>query len=118
MNTRIVALSFIAALAFAGVAHACTAFLATGGDVVLAGNNEDSVNPRTKVWFVPSADGQFGRVYFGFDSLSPQGGMNERGLFFDGFATAPRKVVRSTDKPVYTGGLTDKRTLCVATSII
>ena len=108
MNTRIVALSFIAALAFAGVAHSCTGFLATDGDVVLAGNNEDSVNPQTRVWFVPPEDGRFGRVYFGFDSLSPQGGMNERGLFFDGFATAPRKVVRSTDKPVYIGALIDK----------
>ncbi len=48
MNTRIVALSFIATLAFAGVAHSCTAFLATDGDVVLAGNNEDYVNPRSK----------------------------------------------------------------------
>jgi len=107
MNTRIVAMGFIVGLASAGVAHSCTAFLVTDGDVVLAGNNEDSVNPQTKVWFVPADDGQFGRVYFGFD-LNQEGGMNERGLFFDGFATAPRKVVRSTDKPVFTGLLIDK----------
>jgi penicillin V acylase-like amidase (Ntn superfamily) len=91
----------------ASVAHSCTAFLATDGDVVLAGNNEDAVNPQTKVWFVPADDGRFGRVYFGFD-LNQEGGMNERGLFFDGFATAPHKVVRSTDKPVFTGLLIDK----------
>jgi penicillin V acylase-like amidase (Ntn superfamily) len=108
MKTQIVAVGFIVALASAGVAHSCTAFLASHGDIVLAGNNEDYVNPQTKVWFVPADDGRFGRVYFGFDNLSPEGGMNERGLFFDGFATAPRKVVRSTDKPVYTGALIDK----------
>jgi len=108
MKTRIVAIGFTAVLAAAGVAHSCTAFLATHGDVVLAGNNEDYVNPRTKVWFVPSEEGRLGRIYFGFDDLSPQGGMNERGVFFDGFATAPRKVVRSTDKPAYTGALIDK----------
>ena len=108
MKTRIVAIGFISVLASAGVAHSCTAFLAAQGDVVLAGNNEDYVNPRTKVWFVPPEDGRLGRVYFGFDDLYPQGGMNERGLFFDGFATAPREVVGSADKPVYAGGLIDK----------
>jgi tetratricopeptide (TPR) repeat protein len=94
MNTRIVALGFIAALAFAIVAHSCTAFLASHRDVVLAGNNEDYINPQTRVRFVPSEDGRLGRIYFGFDNLYLQGGMNERGLFFDGFATAPRKVVQ------------------------
>ncbi len=107
MKTRIVVL-FISALTWAGVAEACTAFLAAQGDVVLAGNNEDYVNPRTKIWFVPAENGQHGRVYFGFDDLHPQGGMNEQGLFFDGFATAPRKVVRSADKPPYAGRLMDK----------
>ena len=108
MNTRIVAIAFVIGLAFAGPAHSCTAFLVTDGDVVLAGNNEDFVNPQTRVWFVPAEDGRFGRVYFGFDSLAPQGGMNERGLFFDGFSTAPRKVLRSADRPVYVGALVDK----------
>ena len=108
MKTRIITIGVIVALASAGVAHCCTGFLVTDGDVVLAGNNEDYVNPQTKVWLVPAGDGRFGRIYFGFDNLSPQGGMNERGVFFDGFATAPRKVVRSTGKPVYPGSLIDK----------
>jgi penicillin V acylase-like amidase (Ntn superfamily) len=107
MRTQIVAIGLIVGLAFAGVAHCCTAFLVADGDVVLAGNNEDAVNPQTKIWFVPADDGRFGRVYFGFD-LNQEGGMNEGGLFFDGFATAPREVVRSTDKPVFTGLLIDK----------
>lgn len=107
MNTRIVAMNFIAVLVLTSVAHSCTAFLATDEEVVLAGNNEDYVNPQTKVWFVPAGDGRVGRIYFGFDNLYPQGGMNEHGLFFDGFATAPRKVVRSTDKPTFVGALID-----------
>jgi len=107
MNRRI-AIAFIAPiLAFTGTAGACTAFYAVQGETILAGNNEDYVNPRTKVRFVPAQDGRYGRIYFGFDDLYPQGGMNDRGLFFDGFATALRKVVRSTDKPVYTGALID-----------
>lgn len=36
------------------VLDACTAFCATGGGLVLVGNNEDWSNPRTKLWFVLS----------------------------------------------------------------
>jgi penicillin V acylase-like amidase (Ntn superfamily) len=66
--------------------------------VVLAGNNEDWKNPKTKVWFVPAKDGKYGGVYFGFNkpiihgSWVAQGGMNENGLFFDVTATKPVKV--------------------------
>ena len=82
-------------LLFGAVAHltsiaadACTAFCAldaTGR--VLVGNNEDYSNPRTKIRFVPATPGSYGRIYVGFDDMWPQGGMNERGLWFDGFAT-------------------------------
>ncbi len=108
MRSWIAVLSAIAALVLAEAAAACTAFHAVQGDVVLAGNNEDFFNPRTKVWFIPAQEGKYGRVYFGFDNFVPQGGMNERGLFWDGFATAPRKVTRSADKPRYLGNLNDK----------
>ena len=77
---------------------ACTVFYASIGDVVLAGNNEDWKNPNTKIWFVPAKEGKYGGVYFGFDkpiihgSWVSQGGMNEKGLFFDVTATKPVKV--------------------------
>jgi hypothetical protein len=66
---------------------------------VLVGNNEDDNNPFTRVWFMPGANGKLARMYVGFDNLWPQGGMNERGLWFDGFATAPIEATRSTGKP-------------------
>jgi len=106
MRTQIMVV--VGVLAFAGGAAACTAFYGMQGDVVLAGNNEDFFNPRTKVWFIPAQEGTYGRVYFGFDNFVPQGGMNERGLFWDGFATAPRKVTRGVNKPKYLGNLNDK----------
>jgi len=108
MNRYIAIVLVTGLLTLAEVTQACTAFLATQGDTVLVGNNEDYFNPRTQVWFVPAEGGKLGRVYFGFDDFNPQGGMNERGLFFDGFATAPRKVVRSAGKPAYLGSLLDK----------
>jgi hypothetical protein len=87
---------------------ACTGFSISKGDLVMVGNNEDWKNPNTKVWYVPAEEGKYGRVYFGFDNFYPQGGMNEKGLVFDGFATAPNKVKKSLDKPAFSGNLMDK----------
>jgi uncharacterized protein (TIGR03435 family) len=87
---------------------ACTAFCAAGNGQVLVGNNEDWNNPRTKIWFVPATPGSFGRLYVGFDDLWPQGGMNEHGLWFDGFATAALRAAGSSHLPGYQGNLVDK----------
>ena len=71
--------------------YACTAFMMTVGEKVFVGNNEDYKIKYTRVWFVPSGNERYGRVYFGYDNWSPQGGMNDQGLFFDFFATKKLK---------------------------
>ena len=101
------AIAFCLAAFNAGdVVLACTAFCAAGKGGVLVGNNEDYNNPRTKLWFVPARTGEFGRMYVGFDDLVPQGGMNERGLWFDGFAAPPQKV--SSTLPHFQGNIVDR----------
>ncbi|MHC4942514.1 MAG: hypothetical protein ACYTG7_05780 [Planctomycetota bacterium] len=85
--------------------HACTAFCAYKGGPVLVGNNEDFFNTNTKMWYVAPAEGRYGGVYFGFEDLYPQGGMNEKGLFVDGFATESYKVTKSHDKPFFQGNM-------------
>jgi hypothetical protein len=80
-------------------AGSCTAFVVVAENLVLLGNNEDYWNPATRMWFVPGEEGSLGRVYFGYDDLLPQGGMNEAGLVYDGFATPPKAVTGSLDKP-------------------
>jgi hypothetical protein len=87
--------------------HACTAFMMSDGKSVLVGNNEDYNIPYTRVWFVPAEKGQYGRIYFGYDNWSPQGGMNDQGLFFDFFATKPLEVKLSKDKPNFNGPIID-----------
>jgi tetratricopeptide (TPR) repeat protein len=64
---------------------ACTIVVKATPETVLVGNNEDYYDPRTKIWFVPGADDEHGRVIWGYDRhASPsQGGMNEHGLFID-----------------------------------
>lgn len=70
-------------------ARGCTAFCVAGNGRVLVGNNEDLVDPHTRIWFFPAEKGEYGRLYVGFDHAWPQGGMNDRGLLFDGFGVAP-----------------------------
>jgi uncharacterized protein (TIGR03435 family) len=96
----------VALLADTGV-QACTAFCASGRGQVLVGNNEDSNNPSTKVWFVPGKPGSYGRMYVGFEDLTPQGGMNEHGLWFDGFAAPPLGAGGSADLPPFPGNIVD-----------
>lgn len=105
--------SLLIVVLLAQVAHACTAFVVYRNGLALAGNNEDFWETDTKIWFVPKkgsergVEGKFGRVYFGFNNFFPQGGMNEAGLFFDGFATEENKVKNSVDKPGFDGNVTD-----------
>jgi hypothetical protein len=94
----------------------CTVFYAASGDVALAGNNEDSYGPLTRAWFIPASDGRYGRVYFGYDDLGPQGGLNDQGLFFDALSVPPQAPVASAQKPAFPGGPLAKIDEVMATS--
>ncbi len=65
---------------------ACSMFKITKGGKTMVGNNEDFWNPNTRIWFEQGKNSKFGAMYVGFNDLYPQGGMNEAGLVFDGFA--------------------------------
>jgi penicillin V acylase-like amidase (Ntn superfamily) len=113
ISRRLKSLLMIALLA--APLQACTAFVVYRNGLALAGNNEDFWVTKTKVWYVPKEGsqrgvaGELGRVYFGFDNFFPQGGMNEAGLFFDGFATSENKLKlkKSDGKPRFAGNISD-----------
>ena len=96
----------------------CIVFLASQGDRVLVGNNEDYVYPKNRVWYVPSAGGniegsvfEFGRyprVYYGYDGIPPQSGMNEAGLCFAITSAAPQEIAGAAERAEYDGYLVDK----------
>ncbi|HNX96645.1 MAG TPA: carcinine hydrolase/isopenicillin-N N-acyltransferase family protein [Candidatus Aminicenantes bacterium] len=86
----------------------CTGIFYTKGKVVLAGNNEDWLSPFSRIWFVPAAGKNFGRICFGFQEGGTQGAMNDQGLFIDGFALGPVEVKSAPGKPVYPGDLVQK----------
>jgi tetratricopeptide (TPR) repeat protein len=77
---------------------ACSMFKITEGGKTIVGNNEDYWNPNTRIWFEQGEDSKFGAMYVGFDNLYPQGGMNEAGLVFDGFAMDYLEVADTTGK--------------------
>ncbi len=64
----------------------CTIFCVSRGESVFFGNNEDWRNPLTYLWVEPAGKGKYAVLCVGFDDLGPQGGINEKGLAFDGNA--------------------------------
>jgi hypothetical protein len=63
--------------------QACTIFVLTDAHRALFCNNEDWLNPQTRIWFVPAGAGYQGCGYLGFDDGWAQGGLNTQGLAFD-----------------------------------
>jgi tetratricopeptide (TPR) repeat protein len=78
--------------------YACTIFLASDGKTVLVGNNEDNT-PTLKsfLWFYPAKNSSYGFVTWGNTKRLPEGGMNEKGLFWDA-AAMPNKIPIIVDK--------------------
>jgi len=64
----------------------CTIFSVSKGGSAFFGNNEDWRNPQTFIWVEPPGNGKYGVLCVGFDDFGPQGGINEKGLAFDGNA--------------------------------
>ena len=61
----------------------CTIITVVQGESVFFGNNEDWYNPLTFYWVEPPSQDNYGVLYFGYDNLFPQGGINEKGLAYD-----------------------------------
>lgn len=81
------------------VPDSCTMFMASFGDTVLYGNNEDYMRTLTYYWVRLPGEDTYGGVYLGhyseeeirtrgLERIYAQGGVNEKGLAFD-FAALP-----------------------------
>ena len=62
------------------------------------GNNEDYWNSNTRIWFEKGKNGDYGSAYVGFDNRFPQGGINEKGLAFDGLTVPFREIKKNPHK--------------------
>jgi tetratricopeptide (TPR) repeat protein len=80
---------------------ACTVYKITMNGKTFMGNNEDYWNPHTRIWFEKGKNGNYGSSYVGFNDGYPQGGINEKGLAFDGFAVPSREIKNNLNKLTY-----------------
>jgi hypothetical protein len=65
------------------------------------GNNEDHWDANTRLWFEKGKTNEYGCMYVGYDNLFPQGGMNEKGLVYDGFYIDPYQPRHKSKKPIF-----------------
>lgn len=89
---------------------ACTIFIASNGQTVLVGNNEDyTPTIQTFLWVRPPQQNYNGYVFWGFEEKYPEGGMNDKGLFYD-VAALPQKVdlVKDPKKTDFEGYIVEK----------
>lgn len=104
---------FLIVISFARVLP-CSVLFYADKNVCIAGKNEDNFLPFTQIQFIPAEKGKYGRVFWGYypiycpEEASKQGGMNEKGFYYDGTALPPVPVQASSDKPTYAGNLMEK----------
>ena len=88
----------------------CTIFIASNGRTVLVGNNEDfTPTIKTFFWVRPHQKNKNGYVFWGFEEKYPEGGMNDKGLFYD-VAALPQKVdlIKDPNKQDFEGYIVEK----------
>jgi hypothetical protein len=95
-------------------AFPCSVLFYADNNICIAGNNEDHFLPYTQIQFISSEEGKYGRVFGGYyprycpEEASKQGGMNEKGLFYDGLSLSPVTIQTSSGKPTYSGNLMER----------
>ncbi|RLF55919.1 MAG: hypothetical protein DRN27_10115 [Thermoplasmata archaeon] len=83
----------------------CTVFHVSNDSCAFGGNNEDYSDPDTHIYFYPPTANKYGKVIVGYSGVYKiQGGMNEKGLFWDGLGMPYLEVKNSTDKPYFYNG--------------
>lgn len=86
-------------LLLAPPATACTFFKVTVAGQTMVGNNEDAWSIDPRIWFENGKHREYGAVYLGQNNSTPQGGMNEVGLMFDGLRSPAKSFAGNTGKP-------------------
>jgi len=94
-------LLFVAMISFeaASDASGCTFFKVTVNGHTMVGNNEDAWSIDPRIWFEKGEPGEYGAVYLGQNNSTPQGGMNEAGLMFDGLKSPVKSFMGLAGKP-------------------
>jgi hypothetical protein len=93
------AIILLCLLAISASTKACFILFIRDGENILVANHEDWFASDGAVRIVPSSAGKYGSVIFTFASEGwAQGGMNEKGLFFDAARTPYQEITFENDK--------------------
>ena len=101
MRTRLFILVMFFIIFSNSISYPCTVFNATKNGETLAGNNEDNIGFNSKIRVIPASEGKYGVIYFCHNSMFPEGGMNDQGLFFDVAACPPSQGPVTPGKPLF-----------------
>ena len=80
--------------------QSCTVFYGADGEVVLAGNNEDFINPLTYVWFVPAERAGTARCTLASTTASRRERSTTRGCFTTAWRSLQGRAVGHKTRPV------------------
>lgn len=80
------------------LATPCTVYKITKNGRTFVGNNEDYWDANSRIWFEKGKSGEYGSMFVGFDNGVAQGGMNEKGLVFDGFSVQQRQIKKKAGR--------------------
>ena len=81
--------------------QACSMFKYTINGKTFVGNNEDWTDPNAWMWIESDEAEENGVVFFGFSDFFPQGGINDKGLVFDGFAMPDLQIKNIEGKKAF-----------------
>jgi hypothetical protein len=95
-KVKIISICIFFIIVSMNIASACTGFTASDDNKVLVGSNEDNTPAKRYVGIYPPGEGKYGKILFGYgyQKDSMQQGMNDQGLFWDGFACPYLEVTK------------------------
>ncbi len=68
------------------------------GNIYIANNEDYWYDTKAYIQIMPKGNSQYARLWYGWDNFA-QGGINEKGLFFDGAVTPEQDIPEGYQKP-------------------
>lgn len=98
---KLLALTLLTSFLLPSIASACSVLYyidAKTGKIYVVNSEDYFFNVKAYIQIEPKTKKKFARLWYGWDNFA-QGGINEKGLFFDGAVTPPQKEVKGYTNP-------------------
>ena len=98
---KLLAVTLLISFLLPSVASACSVLYyidAKTGKIYVVNSEDYYFNVKAYIQIEPKTKKKFARLWYGWDNFA-QGGINEKGLFFDGAVTPPQKEIKGYTNP-------------------